>query len=233
MTHRSGHSLATFAPALALFGVLALLAPGCKGSIESQLETASLEMQQGAYDHAAEIYTDVLKQVPNAPNLHNNLGYSLLQLGRYEESLQHFSAAYEQTREDPDPVLIHNWGTALEKLNRLEEAEAKFAQAAGLDPTRSQVFVNWGNVLTRLKRPDEALERYSDAVRINTTDAVAWFNLGYTQEQMNRNEEAIRSFQNYLANVDQVGASSSNYEHARAFVAQAEAAGHVGGERGL
>ncbi|MDH5526600.1 MAG: tetratricopeptide repeat protein [Nitrospirota bacterium] len=210
-----------------LFALLALLA-GCTTSVETQLETASLEMQQGAYEHAVEIYTEVLRKVPDAPRIHNNLGFALMQLGRYEESLPHFAAAAENQHGDhPDPALLHNWGTALEKLERFEEAAEKYAAAAEADPTSAPVQVGWGNALSHLEKYEEAVERYSEAVGLDPNSSVAWFNLGYTQEQLGRHDEAVISYQTFLS----IGTEgpSNLHEHARNFVAQAQAAGRTGG----
>lgn len=212
----------------ALTALLAFLPAGCTTSVESQLETASLEMQQGAYERAAEIYTDVLRKVPDAPRIHNNLGYALMQLGRYEEALPHFAAAAENQRSNhTDPALLHNWATALEKLERYEEAADKYALAAEADPTSAPVQIGWGNVLSHMEKNDEALEHFSTAVELSPNNATAWFNRGYTQEKLGHNDEAVVSYQTFLS----IGTEgpSNLHEHARSFVAHAQAAGRAGG----
>ena len=200
---------------------------GCSQSVEARLDTALLEMRQGAYENALTIYAEVLEVVPAAPNVHNNMGYALLQLGRYEDSLAHFETAYAQ---DPgakaDVALLHNWANALHKLGRDEEAEQKF-RAATQGDAGADVYINWGNVLTGLERLKEAGERYRHAVELDPEAAVGWFNLGYTLERLGEAEEALRCYRNFLGMAE--GSPSDLGDHARQFVAQAEAAGQASG----
>lgn len=192
--------------------------------MEARLDAASLEMQQGSYEKALAIYTEVLAEVPDAPSLQNNMGYALMQLGRFEEALPHFEAAHRNLRNGREDVaLLHNWANALEKLGRLEEAEGKYAKAAELDGTRAEVYINWGNVLSQLGRLEEAAQRYEQGVKLNPEAAIGWFNWGYTLERLERHEEALRCYRTFLSVAD--GGPSDLFEHARDFVAQAEGAG--------
>lgn len=212
---------AIIAPAWAL---LAAWLTGCASPVEGQLEAASAEMRQGAYEKALAIYGQVLDRVPEAPNIHNNMGYALAQLGRYEEAIAHFEAAREQGGSGPlAATLLHNWANALEKLGRTEEAADKYAEAAALDPSRADVFINWGNVLVHLDRLEEAAERYAQGVANNPESAIGWFNRGYALERLERAREALDCYRTFLSLQGDV--PSNLQEHARRFVAQAEAAG--------
>jgi len=208
----------------ALVAALAALAPAaCTAPIENELDTAAQEMRQGSYEDAIKLYQDVLTRVPDAPNIHNNLGYALSQLGRYDEALTHFEAAGKKGGPVPlQATLLHNWANALEKLGRYDEAEKKYAQAAQADPSRADVFVNWGNVLVQLKEPEAAADRYRQAVQINPDSALGWFNLGNTLERLGRPEEALACYRTFLGIQGDV--PSNIVEHARRFVAAADAA---------
>jgi len=203
---------------------LVLLVAACSSPVEAQLEEASVLMREESYEHALTIYEDVLKRVPDAPNIHTNMGFALSQLGRYEEALGHFEAARGQKGSPAvNATLLHDWANALEKLGRLEEAEAKYAEAASADPSRAGVFVNWGNVLVRLGRLDEAAARYAQAVENDPESAVGWFNRGYTLERMGKAEAALGCYRTFLTLKGDV--PSNLQEHARRFVAQADSAG--------
>jgi tetratricopeptide (TPR) repeat protein len=206
-----------------MVGMGACALAGCSPPIETELDTAAQEMRQGSYESAVKVYEDVLTRVPDAPNIHNNLGYALAQLGRYEEALRQFEAAAGQG----GPValqatLLHNWANALEKLGRFAEADRKYALAAQADPSRPDVFVNWGNVLVELNRPDDAADRYRQAVEINPDSPLGWFNLGHTLERLNRPDEALACYRTFLGLKGDV--PSNIVEHARRFVAQADTA---------
>jgi tetratricopeptide (TPR) repeat protein len=213
------------------WAALAVLLAGCASPVEGQLETASGLMRQGDYEGALALYQGVIERVPDAPNIHVNMGFALSQLGRYEEAITHFEAAGAQKAPPGlEATLLHDWGMALEKLDRLDEAAAKFEAAARADPARAGVYVNWGNVLVRLNRLDEAADRYADAVRNDPDSAVGWFNRGYTLERLDRVQEALECYRTFLGLKGDV--PSNLQEHARVFVAQADAAAKNGG-RGL
>jgi tetratricopeptide (TPR) repeat protein len=220
------------AAAVLAAGLSALtLAASCAPPIESELDSASLEMRQGAYEHAVSLYADVLRRVPDAPNIHNNMGYALAQLGRYDEAIVHYEAAAAQRGSGPlEATLLHNWAHALEKLGRLEESAAKYAEAAQADPARGDVYIGWGNVLVALGRVDDAAERYRQAVEASPESAVGWFNLGHAQERLDRADDALASYRTFLTLKGDV--PSNIQEHARRFVAQADAA-RAGGQGGL
>lgn len=204
-------------------GIGACTVAGCSPPIETELDTAAQEMRQGAYESAVKVYQDVLTRVPDAPNIHNNLGFALAQLGRYDEALRQFEAAAEQGGPAAlQATLLHNWANALEKLGRFAEADQKYALAAKADPSRADVFVNWGNVLVELNRPDDAADRYRQAVEINPDSALGWFNLGHTLERLNRPDDALACYRTFLGLKGDV--PSNIVEHARGFVAQADAA---------
>jgi tetratricopeptide (TPR) repeat protein len=224
----TGIALVALASGTLLAGTLA--PAGCTAPIEAELDTAAQEMRQGAYDSAVKVYVDVLERVPDAPNIHNNLGYALSQLGRYDEAIEHFEAAYEQGGPVPlQATLLHNWANTLEKLGRYDEADEKYALAAQADPSRADVFVNWGNVLTELKRPEDAADRYRQAVEINPESALGWFNLGNTLEGLDHPDEALACYRTFLGLKGNV--PSNIVEHARRFVAAADAA-RPGGAKG-
>lgn len=204
-------------------GGLLLLLAACTSPVEDRLDTAALEMRQGAYENALTIYEEVLLDVPDAPNLHNNMGYSLLQLGRYDEALEHFETAYGGGTGHTDASLLHNWGNALEKLASFEEAEKKYAAAAGADPSRADVFINWGNVLSRLDRLEEAATRYEQGTKNDPDSAVGWFNWGYTLERLSRHQDALHCYKIFLS-LDNPGPSNL-VEHARRYVSGAKGAG--------
>jgi len=213
--------------AVAVLVALLALPGACTSPVEGQLETASTLMRQGSYEKALAIYEDVLQRVPDAPNIHTNMGFALSQLGRYDEAITHFEAAQAQkTRPALNATLLHDWAFALERLGRLDDAAAKYAEAAAADPARAGVYINWGNVLARLGHLDEAADRYAQAVQNDPDSAVGWFNQGYALERLDRAPQALECYRTFLSLKGDL--PSNLQEHARRFVAQAEAAGLEG-----
>jgi tetratricopeptide (TPR) repeat protein len=64
-------------------------------------------------------------------------------------------------------------------LKRDNEAEAKYREAIGLDPTDAYTWIGLGELLQGpLARYDEAEAAYREAIRFNPTFALTWSNLG-------------------------------------------------------
>jgi tetratricopeptide (TPR) repeat protein len=183
-------------------------------------------MRQGAYENAVVIFSEVLEKVPRAPKVHANMGFALMQLGRYQEAVEHFEAAKGgEVAAADDATLLHNWANALEKLDRLEKSDALYQQAVDVDPGRAAVYINWGNLLTRMDRLEDAALRYKSAIDNDPQAPLSWFNYGYTLERLSRHQEALASYQSFLGFT--AGAPSDLRDHARRFVAQAAAAGEA------
>ena len=73
-----------------------------------------------------------------------------------------------------DPVTLVNWGVALGRLCRHDEAIEKFVKADELRPDDPDTLTNWGNALDNSERHAEAIEKYAlaDAVRPDHPDTL-------------------------------------------------------------
>jgi len=211
-----------------LWVMLALGAAACTSSVENRLDQALLAVRQGDYEGAVAAYRQVLKTVPDAAHVHANLGYALLQLGRYPEALSEFEAArFSDGDARARGALLHNWGNALEKLGRYREAAERYEAAIDADPTRADVFINWGNTQVQLGDLEGAARYYAQGLALDPESALGWFNRGYTLERLQRPIEALTCFRRYLE-LEGGKHPSDLAQHARKFVSQAEAAGQFG-----
>ncbi len=60
-----------------------------------------------------------------------------------------------------------NWGNALMRLQRFDEAVERFREAIRIDPQYANAHFNIGVAMEQLGRPDEALAHYDSAARIS------------------------------------------------------------------
>jgi tetratricopeptide (TPR) repeat protein len=105
--------------------------------------------------------------------LYNNLGWTLHDLGRYEEALTVFeqSVAYREEQGEPVPTRIAHWtvGRTLRSLGRYEEALARQErvlaswQEAGEED--GYVYEELGECLLALNRPEEAQPYFAQAYK--------------------------------------------------------------------
>ncbi|MGB7442146.1 MAG: tetratricopeptide repeat protein [Coleofasciculaceae cyanobacterium] len=124
------------------------------------------------------------------------VGYSLYQLGQYEEAL----ASYEKALEiKPDlHEAWYNRGVALYKLGRYEEAIASYEKALEIKPDNYAAWNNKGNALGELGRYEEAIASYERALEIKPDNYAAWNNRGNALGELGHYEEEIASYERAL-----------------------------------
>lgn len=148
-------------------------------------------------DRLTALYTDIIGQPPvvevTGPALEArelmDKGYSLTELGRYEEAIE----AYNQAT-TLQPRYAWAWarkGRTLRLLNKHDDALFAYEQALALDPRYAWAWRGKGMILERLDRWDEALECYRKAAQINPRDAWHWCNQAEVLQHLGRDEEAI------------------------------------------
>ncbi|MBK8137666.1 MAG: tetratricopeptide repeat protein [Chloroflexi bacterium] len=102
-------------------------------------------------------------------------GYSLTELGRYEEALVAYDQAIAQ-----QPGLSWAWarkGRTLRLLERYEEALACYDTALELQPRYAWAWNGKGVILERLERVSEALGCFQTATELHPSDVWYWYNL--------------------------------------------------------
>ena len=116
----------------------------------------------GDSEAAIQSYKQALKIKPDYAEVHNNLGATLQELVRLDET----EASYRQAiLFKPDYAEAHNnLGNTLKELGRLDEAEANYKQAIVLKPDYAEAYNNIGNTLKNLGRLDEAEASYKQAI---------------------------------------------------------------------
>lgn len=82
------------------------------------------ELNRFAYDDAIEAFTKATELNENNVWAWNNLGYTELQLKKYEEAAAHLGEA--TTRAGATGYMFNNLGTALEHLDRLDDARVAY-----------------------------------------------------------------------------------------------------------
>jgi len=118
----------------------------------SYLLVLGMLMEQiGDYDSAKVFYELALALKPREKHtsyfIHNNLGYSLIQLGLYEDAEPYLKRAISI---DPQRLNGHkNLGLACERLGRLEEAAECYVTATQVDPSDTRSLAHLENLLSK------------------------------------------------------------------------------------
>ena len=125
---------------------------------EADLGEAWRLHRAGEYDKAARLYLDVLRDDPRNYEALHRLAFLCGQLGRWEDSQSLMAHAIALNPSAPSPLFLR--GSALQKLNRHDEAVACFDRALGLNPGIAEVRLNCAASLYRLRRYEEAGDEY-------------------------------------------------------------------------
>lgn len=103
-----------------------------------------------------------------------------------------FGKALSLSHDDVD--ILNNLGMTLAALKRFDEADARFAAAARLDPLSARVAYNRANAFRDARQNDRAMEFYRLALELDPENAGAANNLGTLLYQMGRRAEAETAY---------------------------------------
>jgi protein O-mannosyl-transferase len=152
--------------------------------------------QSQMYGNLITLYTATLAQNPSCWVAHNNLALPLMDVGRFQEAIDHYRQALLLK---PDFAQAHNnLGNALIQTGHPEEAIEHYQQALRLKPESSEAHNNLGNVLLQTGHPEEAIGHFQQALRLKPDFAEAHNNLGLALSQAGRSQEAIEHYQQAL-----------------------------------
>lgn len=109
---------------------------------EDQPRMKALEdaMQSGDIKLAEQLVGELLKDYPNNPSLHINLGVIDIRAKQYKKALEHLDLGCELNPQDAFCTLFK--GQALMGLARYDEAEKAYQRALDLDP--SSLYAHYG-----------------------------------------------------------------------------------------
>ncbi len=163
---------------------------------------------QTTYWHDSErLWRRTLAYTTNNSIAHDNLGNTLFQQGKTDQSIGEYHQALLIDHKDPEAY--YNLGVAIFKLGRVQEAIDQYQLALQIDPNYVKTHYNLGIALAQQGRLDEAVEQYREAIRLNPDYPEAHNNLGTVLLDQNHTEEAITEFQKAL-DIRPIYAEASN-----------------------
>jgi Flp pilus assembly protein TadD/4-amino-4-deoxy-L-arabinose transferase-like glycosyltransferase len=96
-------------------------------------------------------------------------------------------------------VTENNLGNALQRDNRLREAEVHYRRAIDIHPDYAATYVNLGEVLLAQGRPADAVEEYKRASSMSPADVNLNTRLGIALQRAGRSVDAVLAFQQAVA----------------------------------
>jgi tetratricopeptide (TPR) repeat protein len=162
---------------------------------------AGLSWRQSRLWHDSEtLFRHVLALKPDIPEVHNDLGFVLVNQHRTENGIAEGMAEYRKALAiKPDFTrAMNNLGLALIGQSRFEEATAEYRKALAIDPDYAFGHNNLGLALMYLGRAAEALPHFQKAVELVPEYVLAHNNLGGALLMLGRIDDAIAQYKKAL-----------------------------------
>jgi tetratricopeptide (TPR) repeat protein len=182
---------------------------------------------QHRWAEAATLLREIIAANPNSVEEISCLGTTLANLGDKTGAEAEFARARELSGRELMTLRVKgdlNWGVALRKEGKWQEAVAAFRRALGEDPRDCEAHDDLGEVLWMQRDADKALSEFRYAVGCNPSSASARNNLGsallYDKHEI---EGAIDQFRSALA--VRPGFALAHFNLGKALAAEQEFAG--------
>ena len=160
-------------------------------TINQILQQAVTAHQEGKTEKAEKLYKKILEAEPKNPDVNNNMGALLQNLGRLDEAEKSYRKAIEIK---PDYAEAHNnLGVIFHRLDRLDEAEKSYKKAIEIKPDYVEAH-NMGVILFKLGRLDESAEYQSKAIELSPNFKGALLNRGHILFVKGELERALQDF---------------------------------------
>lgn len=160
-------------------------------SVELLTLSGAFARQSGDLQGALALFCRAATTASALPELHNNVGVILEELGRHGDALGSYR---EALRLKPDYCEAScNMANALKSLGRNEEALAGYRAALASNPANEDAHYNLANTLRLEGRWQEAVESYGNLVALAPGHLSGWINLGGALMALNRFEPAIEA----------------------------------------
>lgn len=129
---------------------------------------------KGDYEKAIGYYYAALELSPGDLNIYNNIGSTLKEMKKFEESEKILQVALEHFPENK--LLLNNIAIVKGLLNKFDEALKLLKRTLEQDPDFDRTYINLSQIYQALNKRDEAIEYLKKAIKISPDNAQANFN---------------------------------------------------------
>ena len=166
-------------------------------SFVNEIASAKTLHQQGQYEEAVKIYSDVLLKNPSDPQVYYLLGASKKGLGKSQEALLAFQKAVEL--DEKHQQAWEQIGDLL--MNRMDYrgAENAFLKSSALNPASGPSWEGLAQTYLYQQKATEAEKAYEKLLELEPQNLPAIYNLGVIQHQSNKNDAAKESFKKVIS----------------------------------
>lgn len=161
--------------------------------LQHMLATAQQAQRSGLSNQAEILFRDVLKQAPEAWDVHQQLALLLARSGNANEAVKHFRLI---TKANPAYAVGHaNLANALAESGQLNESILEFQRALKLDPKLIGARIALGETFRRAARNEEAIGIYKLVLDQDRLNHSAFNGLGLVYRDMADIPRALECFE--------------------------------------
>lgn len=161
-------------------------------NLRAHLNIGMIHYRAGQYAAAAGAYRRVLALDPNMVEAANNLGNSLLKLGRLSEAAAYFERALASLAGRERAIALTNLGNLHLQTGRRAAALSCLEEAVHLAPDLADARFNLANALAQAGYPAAALPHYEAALQQRPDDPELRGNFANALMETGRAPDAIR-----------------------------------------
>jgi tetratricopeptide (TPR) repeat protein/ADP-heptose:LPS heptosyltransferase len=160
--------------------------------IKRLLEKSLTHCQQGQFLEAKLIYEELLRLVPNHPQVLSNLGTIEIQLGDIKKGISYIE---KSIKVDPkQPGAISNLANGLLEIEKFEEAIQYYNLALKLDSNFVDAYYNKARALKFVQKYEEAILNYEQAIKLNPQYSQAIVNLGFLYNELKEYDKSLKQY---------------------------------------
>lgn len=115
-------------------------------NIDAYTTMAYLKRRINEFEQAEQYYLEALDIKSNDPNVHNNYGGLLCQMGRYEDAMKEIRQAYEDPFYETPYLAYANAGTCLLAMEQYDEAEKMLRKALREQPRYASALLSMAEI---------------------------------------------------------------------------------------
>ncbi len=165
-------------------------------SVANVLDRAIALQQQGQLSEAADLYHQILHQIPDHPDALHLLGVIANQRGHFTEAAEWITRAIRHKTDSP--VYYCNLARAYNALGQHTAAAEACQQALEIDPRFAPAHLHLGNAFHGAGRLEDAVEAYRRCTLLDPTHAGAYYNMGNALCDADRVEEGVVAYRRAL-----------------------------------
>lgn len=164
---------------------------------DKKVKEAEAFLKNGELEKALEIYFEILKEVPDHPEISHIVGIIFAKKGDFKKALNYIDKALKLK---PDEAAFYNSkGNIYSIQNNIKEALRAYQKAIQIDPKYAYAHNNIGKCLYLQKKLSEAEKAYKTALSLLPNYTDAHYNLGILFANLGKNKAAEKELKKVIA----------------------------------